>query len=70
MYGELSGIDISDIDWLVVFSWWKQACISEGVYARRMKGVRGGASVVSVAAIAERVDALAHVASGLAERFL
>ena len=70
MYGELSGKDISDIDWLVVFSWWKQACISEGVYARRMKGVRGGTAIVSVEAIAERVDALARVASGLAERFL
>ncbi len=70
MYEELSGINVSDIDWLVVFSWWKQACISEGVYARRMKGVRGGASAVSVDAIAERVDVLARVASGLAERFL
>ena len=70
LYRELSGMDSSDIDWLVVFSWWKQACISEGVYARRMKGIGAGNVSGSTDAIAKRVDGLAEVASDLAQQFL
>ena len=70
LYTEVSGRDLSDIDWLMVFSWWKQACISEGVHGRRAKGIRGGAASVSLSAIADRVDGVVRVAAGLADQLL
>jgi aminoglycoside phosphotransferase (APT) family kinase protein len=45
-YGELSGRDVSAVDYYVAFGYWKLACIIEGVYARYKGGAmghRGGA---------------------------
>jgi aminoglycoside phosphotransferase (APT) family kinase protein len=69
-YGERSGLDLSDLPYYTVFSWWKQACIVEGVYARRLAGATGGARQTNDPSdIALRVDAMldhaAHLASGV-----
>jgi aminoglycoside phosphotransferase (APT) family kinase protein len=41
-YAEVSGRDISDLDFYVAFGYWKLACILEGVYARYVAGATGG----------------------------
>ena len=63
-YATQSGFDLSDLPYYAVFSWWKQACIVEGAYARRLKGMGAGmATTGDVHDIARRVDAmLAHAA--------
>jgi aminoglycoside phosphotransferase (APT) family kinase protein len=40
-YGETSGRDLSDLDFYVAFSFWKLACIIEGVYTRYIGGAMG-----------------------------
>ncbi len=40
-YAELSGRDLSSIDYYVAFAYWKLACIIEGVYARYKGGSMG-----------------------------
>ena len=37
-YARASGLDLADLDYFEVFSWWKYASIVEGVYARRLAG--------------------------------
>ncbi len=63
-YAAQSGFDLSDLAYYTVFSWWKQACIVEGAYARRLQGMSGGmATTGDVHDIGRRVDAmLAHAA--------
>ncbi len=41
-YEQATGFDLSDFAFYEAFSWWKQACIVEGVYARRLRGAQGG----------------------------
>jgi aminoglycoside phosphotransferase (APT) family kinase protein len=66
-YAERSGFDLSDLTYYSVFSWWKQACIVEGVYARRLQGASGGAGgTTDPADIARRADALFGHAAELA----
>ena len=40
-YAERTGRDVSNIDYYVAISHWRLAVISEGVYARYLKGVMG-----------------------------
>ncbi len=40
-YAEVSGRDLTDIDFYVAFALWKLACILEGVYARYVGGALG-----------------------------
>ena len=40
-YAEVSGRDLSQIDFYVAFGYWKLACIVEGVYTRYVKGAMG-----------------------------
>jgi aminoglycoside phosphotransferase (APT) family kinase protein len=42
-YAEQSGRDVSDIPFFVAFSFWRLACILEGVLARILTGARGDA---------------------------
>ena len=42
---EVSGRDLSEIDYYVAFGFWKLACICEGVLKRYQAGVMGGADV-------------------------
>ncbi len=44
-YGEVSGRDLSEIDYFIAFGFWKLACICEGVLKRYRAGVMGGADV-------------------------
>ena len=58
-YAASSGRSLDALPWLVVFSYWKMACIVEGAYVRRLKGARSGAAESpDVARIAARVDLL------------
>lgn len=58
-YAARSARTLDALPWLVVFSFWKMACIVEGVYVRRMKGARAGAGESpDLTRIADRVDAL------------
>jgi aminoglycoside phosphotransferase (APT) family kinase protein len=41
-YAAASGRDLSGIDYYVAFSFWRLACILEGVLARILQGARGG----------------------------
>lgn len=36
-------------------SWWKQACIVEGVYSRMQKGATGGMKIEAVELVGERI---------------
>lgn len=66
-YEQRSGLDLSDLPYYTVFSWWKQACIVEGVYARRLAGATGGARQTNDPAdIARRVDVMLEHAAALA----
>lgn len=62
LYAERSGIDVGEhLDWYTAFSWWKQAAIVEGVYARLRQGAGGGMKVQSLDAVGTRVlDYLKH----------
>jgi len=42
LYAERSGFDLSQIDYYRAFSWWKMACLVEGVAARLRAGAGGG----------------------------
>jgi aminoglycoside phosphotransferase (APT) family kinase protein len=67
-YADRSGFDLSDLPYYAVFSWWKQACIVEGVYARRLGGATGGAGpTTDPSAIARRVDTMLERAAELAD---
>ena len=58
-YAAATGFDLSDLPFYEAFSWWKQACIVEGVYGRRRAGTRGGTEETGrVSDIADRVDAM------------
>jgi aminoglycoside phosphotransferase (APT) family kinase protein len=62
-----TGFDLSDYPFYEAFSWWKQACVVEGVYARRLRGSRGGmAPGRALSDIAARVDAMLDRADALA----
>jgi len=66
-YEQRSGLDLSDLPYYTVFSWWKQACIVEGVYARRLAGATGGARQTNDPSdIARRVDVMLEHAAALA----
>lgn len=66
-YAAATGFDLGDLGWYEIFSWWKQACIVEGVYARRLAGMTGGLDTGGAEAIAQRVDAMLAIAGALAE---
>ncbi len=58
-YADASGYDLEDLPYYVAFSWWKQACIVEGVYARHLHGASGGMGTsTDPGAIAARADRL------------
>jgi aminoglycoside phosphotransferase (APT) family kinase protein len=66
-YAARSGFDLSDLPYYTVFSWWKQACICEGAYARRLRGATGGMGATGDAeGVARRVDLLLEQANELA----
>ncbi|MFK8019319.1 MAG: phosphotransferase family protein [Pseudomonadales bacterium] len=67
LYQSRSGIDVEQsYAWYQAFSWWKQACIVEGVYARLLKGAQGGMKIAAPELVAERVDEYLVKATGFA----
>ena len=59
LYAERSGFDLSYLDYYVTFSWWKMACLVEGVTARLRAGAGGGASSGGdLGAVLARIDAM------------
>ncbi len=55
-YARLTGYDLSARPWYEAFSWWKMACIVEGVYARMLKGGTGGRGAARAEMVAAMVD--------------
>jgi aminoglycoside phosphotransferase (APT) family kinase protein len=60
-YARRSGRDVADIPYFVAFSFWRLACILEGVLARSMSGARGDAGT-DVASFRRRVESCAQLA--------
>jgi aminoglycoside phosphotransferase (APT) family kinase protein len=68
-YGEVSGRDLSDIDFYVAFAFWKLACILEGVYARYLAGALGaGRDPAEFAVFRMQVERAAAQAAVYAEK--
>lgn len=71
LYAQRSGFDLSDLPYYQIFSWWKQASIVEGAYARRLAGAVGGMSPTGdVQEIATRVDQMLEIANDWAKEWL
>jgi len=66
-YAEISGRDVSNIDFYTAFGYWKLACILEGVYARYVGGSMGRDGA-DFAMFAEQVRSLAAEARAATDR--
>ena len=62
-YTELSGRDVSGVDYYRAFQYWRLAAIVEGVLARYLKGVMGAKA--DTALFKKQVDGLANAAAQL-----
>jgi aminoglycoside phosphotransferase (APT) family kinase protein len=67
-YAQVSGRDISNIDFYVAFAFWKLACILEGVYARYLGGALGERDPAELEPFNVQVLAAAANAEALLER--
>lgn len=67
-YAEVSGRDVSQLDFYVAFAFWKLACILEGVYARYLGGALGDRDPAELAPFAAQVEAAARRAEETLER--
>ncbi|MEX2626482.1 MAG: phosphotransferase family protein [Ilumatobacteraceae bacterium] len=66
-YAEVSGRDLSQLDFYVSFAFWKLACILEGVYARYLGGALGQRDRGELEPFAAQVEAAAHRAEATLE---
>jgi aminoglycoside phosphotransferase (APT) family kinase protein len=62
-YAELTGRDITNVDYYRAFQYWRLAAIVEGVMARYLKGVMGADADTD--AFREQIDGLAQAALDL-----
>jgi aminoglycoside phosphotransferase (APT) family kinase protein len=67
-YGEVSGRDLSELDFYVAFGYWKLACIVEGVYARYAHGAMGK-DATGFEAFAVQTERLADAAKAAVDKF-
>ena len=67
-YTEVSGRDVSQLDFYVAFGYWKLACILEGVYARYIGGALGAHDASELEPFRQQVDAAATMAAAALER--
>jgi len=67
-YAEVSGRDVSQLDFYVAFGYWKLACIMEGVYARYVGGALGARDAAELEPFRQQVDAAATMAATALER--
>lgn len=65
-YQQLTGRDVSRIDYYRAFQYWRLAAIVEGVLSRYLKGVMSGTPNTDV--FREQVDGLARAACDLLEQ--
>ena len=71
LYADKSGFSLSDFNYYQIFSWWKQASIIEGAYARRLAGASGGLEGSGDSSdIAQRVDTMLEYAKNMAKGVL
>lgn len=68
-YAEVSGRDISNLDYYVAFGSWKLACVLEGVYARYVGGALGDVDVETFAPFKTQVEVAAQMAAEIVERW-
>ena len=61
-YADRSGRDVTAIPYFVAFSFWRLACILEGVLARHLSGARGGGADVDLDYFRRRVESCAQLA--------
>ena len=66
-YVELTGRDVSQVDYYRAFQYWRLAAIVEGVLSRYLKGVMGNPADTD--AFRFQVDALAEMGLELIRRF-
>jgi aminoglycoside phosphotransferase (APT) family kinase protein len=68
LYAKRSGFDLSPLDYFVAFSWWKMACLVEGVVARIAAGAGGGLAErgSDIAATRRRVEQMLENAAAAA----
>lgn len=67
-YAQVSGRDISHLDFYVSFAFWKLACIIEGVYARYISGAMGEHDPQAFDAFKTQVETAAEKAEHLLSR--
>ena len=67
-YAQVSGRDISHLDFYVSFAYWKLACIIEGVYARYISGAMGEHDPQTFDAFKTQVETAAEKAEQLLSR--
>jgi aminoglycoside phosphotransferase (APT) family kinase protein len=67
-YAQVSGRDISHLDFYISFAFWKLACIIEGVYARYISGAMGEHDPQSFDAFRVQVETAAAKAESLLAR--
>jgi len=67
-YAEVSGRDVSGLDFYVAFGFWKLACVLEGVYARYVGGALGVRDPAELQVFKDQVDAAAAMAASRLER--
>lgn len=68
-YAQVSGRDVSQLDFYVAFAYWKLACILEGVYGRYLGGALGEQDPADLERFKLQVDAAAMQAEQYLERF-
>ncbi len=66
-YAEMSGRDLSQIDFYVAFGYWKLACIMEGVYARYVGGAMAS-DATGFEGFATQVERCAEMAADAVSR--
>jgi len=62
-YAEVSGRDLSQIDYYAAFGFWKLACIIEGVYARYIGGAMGSTDPAAFEGFKIQVERCAEAAA-------
>jgi aminoglycoside phosphotransferase (APT) family kinase protein len=67
-YAEVSGRDLSRLDFYVSFAYWKLSCILEGVYARYLGGALGDVSADQLLPFKLQVENAAATAEEILER--
>ena len=65
-YAEVSGRDVSSLDYYVAFGYWKLTCILAGVYARYAGGAMGDVGEDVVKGFRDMVESLAGLAESAA----